>query len=198
MGKKERNDEKAGLSREEVARKGKERGGKLVKEIVDGVRRKEKEERKAKIENSKYNEIYKKIQTDGIPEYLKGRRGKKERSMIARFTCGNETRGTHIWREEEMSNCRVCGTEKESLEHVVKECEKTKDEMTVEEFLREDGKGKEVMERISKARRERMMERVEEGEKGKEGEAEGKEAMEEEQLKGERGERESGKQCSIT
>lgn len=61
----------------------------------------------------------------------------------------------------EMRNCRVCGIERESLEHVVKECEKTKDEMTLEEFLRDDGKGKEMMERISRARREEMVEKVE-------------------------------------
>lgn len=61
----------------------------------------------------------------------------------------------------EMRNCRVCGIERESLEHVVKECEKTKDEMTLEEFLRDDGKGKEMMERISRARREGMVEKVE-------------------------------------
>lgn len=90
--------EKAGLGKEEVTRRGEEEGRKLVKEIVNGVERKEKEERRAKIENSRYNELYKKIQTDGMPEYLKGRRGKKERSMIARFRCGNEARGNHIWR----------------------------------------------------------------------------------------------------
>lgn len=87
--------------------------------------------------------------------------------MIAIFKCGNEARGNHIWREEEMRNCRVCGIERESLEHVVKECEKTKDEMTLEEFLRDDEKGKEVMERISRARREGMVERVEAEEEGK-------------------------------
>lgn len=67
--------EKAGLGKEEVTRRGEEEGRKLVKEIVNGVERKEKEERRAKIENSRYNELYKKIQMDGMPEYLKGRRG---------------------------------------------------------------------------------------------------------------------------
>lgn len=90
--------EKAGLGKEEVTRRGEEEGRKLVKEIVNGVERKEKEERRAKIENSRYNELYKKIQTDGMPEYLKGRRGKKERSMIARIRCETEARGNHIWR----------------------------------------------------------------------------------------------------
>lgn len=52
----------------------------------------ERGKKREKIENSRYNEVYKKIQTEEIPEYLRRKRGRKDRRMIARFRCGNETR----------------------------------------------------------------------------------------------------------
>lgn len=39
--------------------------------------------------------------------------------------------------------------ERESLKHIVKECE-TRSEMTIEEFFKKDGKGKKIMERINR------------------------------------------------
>lgn len=59
---------------------------------MERVENKEREERREKIENSRYNEVYKKIQTEVIPEYLRRKRGRKDRRMIARFRCGNKTR----------------------------------------------------------------------------------------------------------
>lgn len=46
-----------------------------------------------------------------------------------------------IWREEKERKCRVCETEKESVEHIIKECKETREEIPIEEFLRDDGKG---------------------------------------------------------
>jgi len=52
--------------------------------------------------------------------------GRKERRMIARYR--NEMRGNYYWREEEDRKCRVCGKRTESLEHVMRECEKTEED----------------------------------------------------------------------
>lgn len=106
-------------------------------ERIENIKKKARRER---IKNSKYNKNYK-ILTEEVPVYLRGRKGKKERSIIARFRCGNQTRGNQKWRTEEEKKCRICGKEIESLEHVVKECELTKDEMMIEEFLNEGGEG---------------------------------------------------------
>lgn len=57
--------------------------------------------RRIKIDSSTYNGIYKTIKTEEVLEYLKERRGKKERSTIARFRCENEARGSQEWEEEE-------------------------------------------------------------------------------------------------
>lgn len=133
--------EKTGLSKEEM-----NEGARLVKIMMERVENKEKEMRRIKIDSSTYNGIYKTIKTEEVLEYVKERRGKKERS------CGNEARGSQEWEEEEQRKCRVCGRERESLKHIVKECE-TRSEMTIEEFLKKDGKGKKIMERINRVRK---------------------------------------------
>lgn len=61
---------------------------------MERIDKKEKEKRRIKIEKSKYNKIYKNIMTEELPAYLRGRRGKKDRSLIARFRCGNEMKST--------------------------------------------------------------------------------------------------------
>ena len=84
------------------------------------------ESRRKKIEESKYNSRYKEIATKERPEYLKRRMRKKERSLIARFRCGNEVGGRQHWREEENRRCRICKEEEETLEHVIERCEVTR------------------------------------------------------------------------
>ncbi|KYN07529.1 hypothetical protein ALC62_01731 [Cyphomyrmex costatus] len=63
----------------------------------------------------------------------------KDRSLIARFRCENETKGGQYWKQEEKRKCR---------------CEETKSEMRAKEFIGEEGKGLEIMKKIEKARRE--------------------------------------------
>lgn len=41
-----------------------------------------KEERIRKTEESRYNDIYKKIKTDTVPKYLKGKKSKKDRAKL--------------------------------------------------------------------------------------------------------------------
>lgn len=57
----------------------------MVQEIVERIEKKEEEERRREIEESKYNELYKDIMTVDIPAYLQEKRSKRERSLIARF-----------------------------------------------------------------------------------------------------------------
>lgn len=72
--------------------------------------------------------------------------------------------GNQYWKEEKKRKCRACGERIENIIHMLKECQKTKAEMT-EEFLKEDREGREVMRRILKAREERRWNRKEEGRK---------------------------------
>ncbi|XP_020294889.1 vicilin-like seed storage protein At2g18540 [Pseudomyrmex gracilis] len=117
------------------------------------------EERRKRIEESRYNDSYKKVITEELPEYLRGRKRKKDRIMIARYRCGNEMKGNQHWMKEEDRKCRVCGKEIESIKHVLEECEGTRGEISEEEFLKENGKGCEVMKRIEEARRKKISER---------------------------------------
>lgn len=91
--------------------------------------------------------------TENLPEYLRGKKKRKDRCLIARFRCGNECRGNQHWKEEEDKVCRICKEETESLEHVTERCQTTKSDMQKEDLLNEDGRGLEDMKRIEKERR---------------------------------------------
>jgi len=96
--------------------------------------------------------------TEKLLEYLRGRKRKKERIMIARYRCGNEMKGNQHWLKEEDRKCRVYGKEMESIAHVLKECEETREEISEGELLKEDGKGWEVMKRKEEVRRKKRNE----------------------------------------
>ena len=115
-----------------------------ISEEVEG------ESRKKKIEESKYNAHYKEIATKERPEYLKRRIRKKERSLIARFRCGNEVRRRQHWREEENRRCRICKEEEETLEHVIERCEVTRGDLRVKEVLKGTGEELEEIKRIQR------------------------------------------------
>ena len=74
--------------------------------------------------------------------------------LIARYRCGSEVKGSQHWKEEEDRRCRICQKEEENIEHVLKECEATKSEIQLNEFLGEEGKGLEIMKWIEKVTRE--------------------------------------------
>jgi hypothetical protein len=48
----------------------------------------DKQERRERIKESKYNRKYERCMTEEIPEYL-GRESARERKMIAKLNCGN-------------------------------------------------------------------------------------------------------------
>lgn len=114
---------------------------------------KEVRERRKRIEESRYNKEYKRIIKEDKPEYLKKRMKMKDRKMVARFRCGNEVREREYWKEEEEKTCRVCRKEKESLWHVIKECEETRQEDELEVVLGEEGQGLRALREIVEKRR---------------------------------------------
>ena len=87
-------------------------------------RRKEKERsrRERRIRESKYNKHYRKIAKEELPKYLEGRMKWKDRKILARFWCGNETKAREYWKEEGEKRCRLY-KRKEDLTHVIEECE---------------------------------------------------------------------------
>lgn len=73
---------------------GRERGNQeIVNTVLTKIWRKEKEGRRKKIKESKYNKIYEDIITEDLPKYLQGKM-KKDRSLITRYRCENELRGS--------------------------------------------------------------------------------------------------------
>lgn len=81
---------------------------------------------------------------------------KKDRSLIARYRCGNELRGGQYWREIEERTCRVCGRGEESLTHVLKECEATRDKIRSEDLLSEENRELEIMRKIERENRKKQ------------------------------------------
>lgn len=61
-----------------------------------------------------------------------------------------DKRGTRL---EKGRGKEVYGTEKKSLEHIIKECKEARKAMTIEELLKDGGRGREIMERFHKVRR---------------------------------------------
>ena len=48
----------------------------------------------------------------------------KDRKILARFRCGNETKAREYWKEGE-KRCGLCKKKEEDLRHVKEECETT-------------------------------------------------------------------------
>jgi len=83
-----------GMSKDEIKEKReREETKEIVKEIIEKIRKKDKEERRKRIEESRYNDSYKNVRTEELPEYLRGKKRKKDIIMIARYRCGNEMKG---------------------------------------------------------------------------------------------------------
>jgi hypothetical protein len=66
----------------------------------------DKQERRERIKESRYNRKYERCMTEEIVEYL-GRENAKEGKMIARFRCGNAERENRYLVKEEERRCRI-------------------------------------------------------------------------------------------
>jgi hypothetical protein len=79
-----------GYASEEVERLSTE-GIWMSAELSERSKDTDKQERRERIKESRYNRKYERCMREEIPEYLGRERG-KERKMMARFRCGNEGR----------------------------------------------------------------------------------------------------------
>lgn len=71
----------------------------------------QREERRRKIENSRYNMWYKRIKGEGLLGYLKKGWSEVRWRRVARFRLGNEMRESRYWKEEEKRRCKICRNE---------------------------------------------------------------------------------------
>ncbi|KYN26816.1 hypothetical protein ALC57_03857, partial [Trachymyrmex cornetzi] len=117
------------------------------------IENKEKKERRVKVSESRHNCNYKSIMTEKLPKYLEGKRKRKDKSLIDRYRCESETKGSQYWREVEDRSSRIYLVEEESIFHILKECEETKNELRTEKFIGEEGRGLETMKKIGKTRK---------------------------------------------
>ena len=131
-----------------------EEGGKLkvTEKAMRRIQELESEERKVKIENSNYCKTYKEIIEQDTPEYLKRRMNIKDRRMLARYRCGNESKAKDYWKEEKNLVCRVCKEKIETIEHVFRECAATKSGEDINVILSAKALGIETIRRIEKIR----------------------------------------------
>jgi hypothetical protein len=81
----------------------------------------DKQERKERIKESRYNRKYERCITEEIPKYL-GRESVKERKMMAGSRCENEKRENRYWMKGEERRCRMCYKERETIEHMWNGC----------------------------------------------------------------------------
>ena len=105
-------------------------------------KKKERSRREGKrIRDSKYDTHYRKIAKEELPKYLEGRMKWKDRKILARFRCGNETKAREYWKEEGEKRCRLCKRKEEYLRHVIEECEIIGGPKDIERTLHETGEG---------------------------------------------------------
>jgi hypothetical protein len=64
----------------------------------------DKQERRERLKESRYNSEYERCMTKEIPGYL-GRESARERKMMPRFRCGNEKRENRYWMERKERRC---------------------------------------------------------------------------------------------
>ncbi|KAH0816611.1 hypothetical protein GEV33_006180 [Tenebrio molitor] len=148
-----------GYAREEVERMRAE-GRWMCAELSERDRDTDKQERRERIREARYNREYERCVTEDVPVYL-GRESTKERKMMARFRCGNEERENKYWMEEEERMCRMCREERETIEHMWRGCGEMREREEKErgEILNEDGREigwmKEVWKRRERIEKER-------------------------------------------
>ena len=124
-----------------------------VDQIIEERRKREAEERGKRIRESKYNIHYRNISKEKLPKYLEGRMKWKDRRILARFRCRNETKVRKYWKEEEEKRCRLCKRKEEDLRHVIEECEITGGPKDIGKTLNETGEGLTELKAIIEKRR---------------------------------------------
>jgi len=90
-----------------------ERGIFYFSKVEEWDRNKQRQERWAKISESRHNKWYKRVKGEGIPEYLK-KSWVESRWRIARYRMGKGIKEGMYWAGEEERMCRMCGKEEET------------------------------------------------------------------------------------
>lgn len=70
------------MDKKKLKKKREEGEAEISEKTMKRIEERGKEERNRKTEESRYNDIYKKIKTDAIPKYLKGKKSKKDRAKL--------------------------------------------------------------------------------------------------------------------
>jgi hypothetical protein len=132
-----------GYASEEVERMRAE-GRWMCAELSERDRDTDKQERRERIRESRYNREYERCVTQDVPVYLRKERA-KERKIMATFRCGNEKRENRYWMEEEERICRM---------HMWRGCGEMREREEKErgEILSEDGREIEWMKVVWKSR----------------------------------------------
>ena len=94
------------------------------------------EETRAQLLTEASESWYGKLMSNHLPKYLEDG---IEIKTIARFRLGCEERGRDKWRPEKDKMCRICGTEEETVEHLMMTC--CPSERPEEEILGDRGQG---------------------------------------------------------
>ncbi|XP_043476186.1 uncharacterized protein LOC122507501 [Leptopilina heterotoma] len=92
-----------------------ERGRDIEKQMVIGM-----------INESSFNPRYKHIMAEGLPKYLRNYNRGRELDVIAKIRCGNVERINRYWLNEEDWICNLCKEGWGTFEHLLLECEVTK------------------------------------------------------------------------
>jgi len=94
-------------------RKKRGRNQEMLQNILEKKRKKKKKHQK--INGSRYNNNYKTIVIENFQNIKKA--GRKE-NIEVRYRCGNETKRSHYWREDDDRKCRICrGAEKKFVSY---------------------------------------------------------------------------------
>lgn len=121
-------------------------------ELIRADEEKQRKEIVERIKGGRYNKRYGEIRKKSRPEYLKTGYKGRDQTLIGRFRCGNEENGNRYWRSEEENRCRMCQKGVETLEHILKDCEKTEWEesgrINATEILKNTEKGIKWMREI--------------------------------------------------
>ena len=77
----------------------------------------------------------------------------RDRRILARFRCGNETKAREYWKQEGEKRCRLRKRNEEDLRHLIEECEITGGAKDIGKVLNETGEGLAELKAIIERRR---------------------------------------------
>ena len=132
-------------------------------QIIEERRKRQAEEGGERIRESKYNIYYRNIAKEKLPKYLEGRMKWKDRRILVRFRCGNETIAREYWKEEREKRCKLCRRKEEDVRNVIEECEIIGGSKDIGKALNKTGEGLTELKAIIEKRRANDRKGVQQG-----------------------------------